>query len=169
RELYGLADVARASLDALKIDTVEQHDQVCCFDRHAGRFGFAGGGKSERSLLQPFVEDQKSVSIPEQQLDTIPASIPKNEEMTGQGILLKHPLHKMREAVESFTQVGRFACQQNMDGGGQAQHRRASSTERTASSAWGSNPRMIRTIGPDGSAISMVEVTTFGAGPSCTT
>ena len=169
RKLCGIADVAWSSLDALEIDAIEQHDQVGRVDRHAGRFGFARSREPERAFFQTFVNDEKSIGIPEEQLDAIAATIPKNEEMTAQGILPEHALDKMRETVEPLAHVRRFPCQEDADGGRQAQHRRASSTERTASRAIGSKPRVTRTVGPAGSTISIGVVAAIGSAASCTT
>ena len=74
-ESCGITDVARSSLDALKIDAVEQHDQVGGGDRHAGRLGLAARGEPEGAFFETLVEDEKSVGIPEQELDPIAASI----------------------------------------------------------------------------------------------
>src|SRR6516162_9879338 len=111
----------------------------------------------------------KTIGIPDQQLDAIAATIPKNEEMTAQRIFLKHALDEMRKSVESFAHVGRFPSQDNADGWRQAQHRRASSTARTAPSAIGSKPRMTRTVGPAGSTISIGVVAAIGSAASRTT
>ena len=54
RNSCGLADIARSSLDALEIDTIEQHDQVGRVDRHAGRFGVARSREPEGALFQTF-------------------------------------------------------------------------------------------------------------------
>src|SRR5262245_59233060 len=96
RRLCGFADVAWSAFDALEIDAVEEHEQVGCQNRDAGRLGLAGGRESERSPLQPFVKDQEAVVIPEEQLDPIPATIPEDEVMTGQGVFLKDALHEVR-------------------------------------------------------------------------
>jgi hypothetical protein len=57
------------------------------------------------------------------------------------------------------------ALQQDADRGWQAQHRRASSTERTASRVGGSKPPVTRIIGPEGSTIS---IGVFSAGVGST-
>jgi hypothetical protein len=102
RGFCGLEDVARSSLDALRINAVEKHDQISRLDRDAGRLGLTGGGEPKGSALQPLVEDEKALGVPEEQLDPIPASVPENDQVTEQGILLEDTLHEMRETVESF-------------------------------------------------------------------
>jgi hypothetical protein len=81
--LCGFKNVARSSLDALEVDTIEQHDQIACLDRDAGRVRLAGGREPKSSAFQPLVDDYKAVGIPKKQLDAIPASVPENEEVTG--------------------------------------------------------------------------------------
>ncbi len=49
--------------------------------------------------------------LPEQQLDAITATIPKNEEMTRQRVLLENALHEMRETVKSLMHIRRFSCE----------------------------------------------------------
>src|SRR5947209_2488300 len=142
RKSCGISDIARPSLDGREIDSIEQHDQVSRFDRHAGRLGIARFWEPERAFFQTFVNDEKAIRIPEKQLDAIVASIPKNEEVTAQRIFLEHALDEMRKSVEPLAHVGRFPRQEDADGGRQAQHRRASNTERTASRATGSKPRV---------------------------
>jgi len=81
----------------------------------AGRVGVARSRESERAFLQTLVDDQKSVGIPEEQLDAIATTIAKNEEMTAQGIFLEHALDEMRETVKALAHIRRFACQQDAD------------------------------------------------------
>src|SRR5271166_4824374 len=66
-----------------------------------------GGGdqRGVSSFLQPFVNDQETVGIPEQQLDAITATIPKNEKVYGQRIFLEHALDEMRKSVETLAHV----------------------------------------------------------------
>src|SRR5262249_52341954 len=102
RELCRFEDIARSAFDALEINTVEEHDQIGRLDGDAGRVGITGGWEPEGSAFQPLINDQESVGIPKEQLDPIPASIPENEEMTGEGIFAEDTLHQVRETVESF-------------------------------------------------------------------
>jgi hypothetical protein len=44
---------AYSRLDALEIDTIEQHGQVACLDPQAGRLGYGQGWKPESALLKP--------------------------------------------------------------------------------------------------------------------
>ena len=81
-ESCGITDVARSPLDALEIDAVEQHDQVGGGDRHAGRLGLAARGEPEGAFFETLVEDEKSVGIPEQELDAITSPISEDEEVT---------------------------------------------------------------------------------------
>src|SRR5262249_25848227 len=62
--------------------------------------------------------------------------------------------------------VGRFSGREDADGGRQAQHRRPSSSERTAPSAGGSKPPVTRFVGPSGIMISIRARSGTGPGAS---
>jgi hypothetical protein len=66
----------------------------------------------------------------------------------------------------SRAHIGRFPRQENVDEGRQAQHRRASSTERTASRVPGSQPRPIGSVVPAGITISIGTATALGSAAS---
>ena len=63
---------------------------------------FCKGARTGAVLRVLLVDDHEAIRVLQKQLDAIPASVPENEEMTGQGIFPEDALHEVRQPVESF-------------------------------------------------------------------
>ena len=60
----------------------------------------------ESSSLQTLGKQTKTVAVEPQQLDDVAATSTKNEDVTGERLLLKHRLHLSTETLEASPHVG---------------------------------------------------------------
>ncbi len=128
-----------------------------------------GAGKRKVPFSSRRYQGSIPSPVPVEDLQPVAASIAEDEQVAAERVLGQDVLDQLREPVEPSPHVGRLPGQEDADGGGQAQHRRASSTERTASRVGGSKPRGTRTVGPAGSTISIGAASGDESGSSGTT
>src|SRR5699024_4544011 len=67
----------------------------------------------ERSVLQPFIQQEKSVSFPVQSLDAVLSSAAEQEQHFLKGVQLKLRLHNAGQSVNSPPQIRVSACNVN--------------------------------------------------------
>src|SRR5205823_773512 len=109
--------------------------------RGADTAGRADGGATRsraaraRALLQSFVQNPEARAIPRQDLETVPASIPKEKEMARERVERQLLANQRGESINRPPQIGGAGRQIDPHGGRERQHavRKTSSTRRTMS------------------------------------
>src|SRR5271165_1144097 len=99
-----------------------------------------GGRDAEGPAFESFGPDGQAVAVPIQDLDTIPAFVDEDEEMTGEGIERQAAGCQRGQAVETLAHIGGLLGEVNADRGAQPEHGRSSTTAMRWRSVWQSNP-----------------------------
>ena len=101
---YSHCDLRRpGSLRPAPVDAFQKHRQLRASQTN-GAFGSLR--PDESSSLQTLGKQTKAVAVEPQQLDDVTAASTKNEDVTGERLLLKHRLHLRTETLEAAPHVG---------------------------------------------------------------
>jgi hypothetical protein len=85
--------------------------------------------------FESFVPDGEPVAVKVEQLDAIPATIEKEEEMAAQRVLPKAVVDKPAEAVKALSEVDISRAEKDPDSRGERNHKMTSLFRRLASPA----------------------------------